>query len=42
MHALTPDSLKALTAGAQPPCLSLYQATHRSHPDNRQDPVRFR
>jgi hypothetical protein len=42
MHALTPESLKALTAGAQPPCLSLYQTTHRSHPDNRQDPIRFR
>lgn len=22
-------------------CLSLYQPTHRSHPDNRQDPIRF-
>lgn len=25
-----------------PPCLSLYQSTHRSFPDNRQDRVRFR
>ncbi|MCO5101711.1 MAG: hypothetical protein M9885_12620 [Burkholderiaceae bacterium] len=24
------------------PCLSLYQPTHRSHPDNQQDPIRFR
>ena len=24
------------------PCLSLYQPTHRSFPDNRQDPIRFR
>jgi hypothetical protein len=24
------------------PCLSLYQPTHRHHPDNRQDPIRFR
>jgi len=26
----------------QPPCLSLYQPTHRHHPDNQQDPIRFR
>lgn len=26
----------------QPPCLSLYQPTHRSHPENKQDPIRFR
>ena len=24
------------------PCLSLYQPTHRSFPDNQQDPIRFR
>lgn len=24
------------------PCLSLYQPTHRRHPDNQQDPIRFR
>ncbi|MDQ3117488.1 MAG: hypothetical protein M3Q86_12920 [Verrucomicrobiota bacterium] len=25
-----------------PPCLSLYQSTHRRHPENQQDPIRFR
>jgi len=25
-----------------PPCLSLYQPTHRHHPDNQQDPIRFK
>jgi hypothetical protein len=25
-----------------PPCLSLYQPTHRRHPENQQDPIRFR
>lgn len=25
-----------------PPCLSLYQPTHRSHPENQQDPIRFK
>ncbi len=24
------------------PCLSLYQPTHRKHPENQQDPIRFR
>jgi hypothetical protein len=42
MHPLTPASLKELTSQVTPPCLSLYQPTHRSHPDNRQDPIRFR
>jgi hypothetical protein len=31
-----------LLAGCDPPCLSLYQPTHRHHPDNQQDPIRFR
>ena len=26
----------------EPPCLSLYQPTHRHHPDKDQDPIRFR
>src|SRR5699024_2442880 len=25
-----------------PPCLSLYQPTHRHHPEKEQDPIRFR
>jgi len=32
----------ALLEAHEPPCLSLYQPTHRTHPDNRQDPIRFR
>ncbi len=28
--------------GSPPPCLSLYQPTHRRHPENQQDPIRFR
>ena len=38
---LTVEALAALAA-VPPPCLSLYQATHRHHPDNQQDPIRFR
>lgn len=38
---LTNESLVELAAVRQPPLLSLYQPTHRCHPDNRQDPIRF-
>ncbi len=30
-----------LLAPTSPPCISLYQPTHRHHPDNQQDPIRF-
>jgi len=36
------QSLAELASLHQPPCLSLYQPTHRRHPENRQDPIRFR
>ncbi len=36
-----PDALDGLS-DCRPPCLSLYQPTHRSHPDSAQDPIRFR
>ena len=39
---LTIKSLAELAAVHQPPCLSLYQATHRHRPENQQDPIRFR
>jgi len=35
-------NLKQLLAHKQPPCLSLYQPTHRSFPDREQDPIRFK
>jgi hypothetical protein len=43
----TPDTLTQVTLGelasySGRPCLSLYQPTHRRHPDNQQDPIRFR
>lgn len=31
-----------LPSAHEPPCLSLYQPTSRHHPDNQQDPIRFR
>ena len=44
LHKLSPtiESLAELTATHQPPCLSLYQPTHRHSPDNQQDLIRFR
>jgi hypothetical protein len=42
MHAISTETLKELDALTQSPCLSLYQPTHRSYPDNLQDRVEFR
>ncbi|MDO9072294.1 MAG: hypothetical protein Q7U73_03435 [Rubrivivax sp.] len=39
---ITPQALAELTAFHGHPCLSLYQPTHRHHPENQQDPLRFR
>ena len=39
---LTSASLAELASFQGRPCLSLYQPTHRRHPDNQQDPLRFR
>jgi hypothetical protein len=39
---LTNGSLAELPSVQQAPCLSLYQPTHRRHPENQQDPIRFR
>jgi Bacterial archaeo-eukaryotic release factor family 3 len=39
---LTQASLAEIASFQGRPCLSLYQPTHRRHPDNQQDPIRFR
>ena len=39
---LTNEVVGALAASHQGPCLSLYQPTHRRHPGNQQDSIRFR
>jgi hypothetical protein len=39
---LTQASLAEIASFEGRPCLSLYQPTHRCHPDNQQDPIRFR
>jgi hypothetical protein len=39
---LTRETLARALDHTATPCLSLYQPTHRHHPDNGQDPIRFR
>ena len=41
MSTLDADFAAGLFDGGNPPCLSLYQPTHRHYPDNQQDPIRF-
>jgi release factor family 3 len=42
MHSLADDYAAGFLVSHEPPCLSLYQPTHRHHPENLQDPIRFR
>lgn len=42
MRQITNDQLTNLLSVSEPPCISLYQPTHRAHPDNQQDPIRYR
>jgi len=42
VDTLPHDLALGTLASGVPPCLSLYQPTHRKHPDNQQDPIRFR
>ncbi|MDP2270438.1 MAG: hypothetical protein Q8K32_06860 [Archangium sp.] len=39
---LTNEVLAGFSSDHEPPCLCLYQTTHRRHPENQQDPIRFR
>jgi Bacterial archaeo-eukaryotic release factor family 3 len=42
MKSMSIYRLSELLAPHSPPCISLYQPTHRHHPDSQQDPIRFR
>ncbi len=42
MRQLTTGDLTGLLADHESPCISLYQPTHRNHPENQQDPIRYR
>ncbi|MDZ4788166.1 MAG: hypothetical protein SH807_04420 [Blastochloris sp.] len=42
MNQLTKDFRSSLLGLEKKPCLSLYQPTHRHHPGNQEDPIRFR
>lgn len=42
MPTLGHDYLSAALAADEAPCVSVYQPTHRHHPDNVQDPIQFK
>ena len=42
MNSLVDEYPADLLPAQEPPCISLYQPTHRHHPQNEQDPTRFR
>ncbi len=42
MRHFTSDRLVELLHAHEPPCVSLYQPTHRHRPERDQDPIRFR
>jgi hypothetical protein len=42
MELLSKEVVKELLNMDTEPCLSLYMPTHRSHPENLQDPIRFK
>jgi Bacterial archaeo-eukaryotic release factor family 3 len=42
MDSVATDYPDKLVEAREPPCLSLYQPTSRRHPENLQDPIRFR
>lgn len=42
MRSLTADVVRELLTGDAPPCISLYQPTHRAVPGTLQDPIRYR
>ena len=41
MDRFDKDYVAGLFRACEPPCLSLYQPTHRHRPENQQDPIRF-
>lgn len=42
MDLLNKEFIQELLKNEQAPCISLYMPTHRSHPENLQDPIRFK
>ncbi len=42
MRQITTVHLQGLLADQESPCMSFYMPTHRQHPENQQDPIRYR
>jgi len=39
---ITQELIQALLSAAEAPCVSLYMSTHRTHPENAQDTIRYK
>lgn len=42
MRQVSRDSIAELLSTTAKPCVSIYQPTHRHHPENQQDPIRYK
>jgi hypothetical protein len=42
MRNITREQLANFLTEQDPPCISFYMPTHRRHPENQQDPIRFK
>lgn len=42
IQSLTQDALNNLLSATEAPCISLYMPTHRTHPENKQDIIRYK
>jgi hypothetical protein len=42
MPTLDPKYLTTVLSASESPCVSIYQPAHRMHPENAQDPIRFK
>jgi len=42
MRKITSEQLTSFLVDPTPPCISLYMPTSRRHPENQQDPIRFK
>ncbi len=42
IQSVTQEVLKKLLSATEAPCISLYMPTHRTHPENKQDSIRYK
>lgn len=42
LKPISRDKIRTLLGDQKPPCISIYLPTHRHHPGNQQDPIRYK